>query len=627
MRGGITVFLSLILTCICALLGGLFESARAAGCGWYMQMAINSSLDSLMSRYHRGVWDQYRLFLLDSDEEAALREGLEPYCEAYLEAAPFYPLSDQELEVRVLARMTDGGGAYFEKEVLDYMKLGIWNMETDPEALQKTAEDLREAEGLYQVADRYQENGKKILRLEESIEAIGGCLKRQEEYLDKGNRELENGNGSAFLKTAGKLLDELDRIPGLVEAYGKKADELALELAKAEQSKAAIRPDLKEDSRMITEAEAAGYRSYLDKDGERRREVEKTRETAEQNRKVVEEAIREAEEIQEYIEDWEPQDEDDELDEEALWRRVLRITGRFQTDARFREAEIRDKKTMGILETVGRLAQTNLVSLCVPEGTVISQASLPAAELPSRLAGNGDPAGGRENLLVRGLERALLNEYAVSYFASFCKKAEKPFCYEQEYLLQGKDSDRENLEQTLRQLIAVREALNLVTLYGSQTLRSQAEALAFSITGAVGLAPLTTVVSFFIMTVWAFAESVEDVRILLAGGRVPFLKTADEWRVSLSGLAEQGAAVWKTVQREDGAQQEGRGSDYQGWLRMFYLMEDKTTLCYRMMDLIQNTIAIRQPSFRMERCAVSLEASLSGRGTLVPVARTARRAY
>ena len=60
---------------------------------------------------------------------------------------------------------------------------------------------------------------------------------------------------------------------------------------------------------------------------------------------------------------------------------------------------------------------------------------------------------------------------------------------------------------------------------------------------------------------------------------------------------------------------------------MFYLMEDKTTLCYRMMDLIQNTIAIRQPSFRMERCAVSLEASLSGRGTLVPVARTARRAY
>ena len=31
--GAITVFLSLILTCICALMGGLFESARAAGSG------------------------------------------------------------------------------------------------------------------------------------------------------------------------------------------------------------------------------------------------------------------------------------------------------------------------------------------------------------------------------------------------------------------------------------------------------------------------------------------------------------------------------------------------------------------------------------------------------------------
>ena len=63
--GEITVFLSLILTCICALMGGLFESARAAGSGWYMQMALNSSLDSLMSCYHREIWDKYRIFVLE----------------------------------------------------------------------------------------------------------------------------------------------------------------------------------------------------------------------------------------------------------------------------------------------------------------------------------------------------------------------------------------------------------------------------------------------------------------------------------------------------------------------------------------------------------------------------------
>ena len=76
--GEITVFLSLILTCICALMGGLFESARAAGSGWYMQMALNSSLDSLMSCYHREIWDKYRIFVLECADKERLAAEMEP---------------------------------------------------------------------------------------------------------------------------------------------------------------------------------------------------------------------------------------------------------------------------------------------------------------------------------------------------------------------------------------------------------------------------------------------------------------------------------------------------------------------------------------------------------------------
>ncbi|MDY5484335.1 MAG: hypothetical protein SPF91_09150, partial [Clostridium sp.] len=65
LNGTITVFLSLILTCICALLCGLFESARLAGSGWYLQMSLNSAVDSVMSCYHREAWERYRLFLLE----------------------------------------------------------------------------------------------------------------------------------------------------------------------------------------------------------------------------------------------------------------------------------------------------------------------------------------------------------------------------------------------------------------------------------------------------------------------------------------------------------------------------------------------------------------------------------
>ena len=53
-------------------MGGLFESVRTAGSGWYMQMALDSSLDSLMSKYHRDVWEQYRIFALEFDESGGL---------------------------------------------------------------------------------------------------------------------------------------------------------------------------------------------------------------------------------------------------------------------------------------------------------------------------------------------------------------------------------------------------------------------------------------------------------------------------------------------------------------------------------------------------------------------------
>lgn len=94
--------------------------------------------------------------------------------------------------------------------------------------------------------------------------------------------------------------------------------------------------------------------------------------------------------------------------------------------------------------------------------------------------------------------------------------------YEQEYLLQGNASERENLKRTVNELLAVREAVNLAALYADSEKRSEAEALALAITGLAGITPITAAASFFIMTVWAFAESVADVKVLLSGGKFLF---------------------------------------------------------------------------------------------------------
>ncbi len=67
--GQITVFLSLVMLCVCSLVCGLVESARTAGAGWYLKMAADSAMDSVFSGYHRAAWEQYRLFLLEYEDE------------------------------------------------------------------------------------------------------------------------------------------------------------------------------------------------------------------------------------------------------------------------------------------------------------------------------------------------------------------------------------------------------------------------------------------------------------------------------------------------------------------------------------------------------------------------------
>lgn len=58
LNGSVTVFLSMILLCMISIMCALLHSARLAGSGWYLQTAMNSSLDSLMSKYHREAWER-----------------------------------------------------------------------------------------------------------------------------------------------------------------------------------------------------------------------------------------------------------------------------------------------------------------------------------------------------------------------------------------------------------------------------------------------------------------------------------------------------------------------------------------------------------------------------------------
>ncbi len=65
-RGEVTVFLTMILVSIMTLLLVVVESARETGARLYLQMAADSSMDSVRAQYHRGLWGKYRILGLET---------------------------------------------------------------------------------------------------------------------------------------------------------------------------------------------------------------------------------------------------------------------------------------------------------------------------------------------------------------------------------------------------------------------------------------------------------------------------------------------------------------------------------------------------------------------------------
>lgn len=617
-NGEITVFLSLTLTCICALLSALLASVRVAGSGWYLQLALDSSLDSLMSKYHRDVWEEYHLLMLEFEDEPGLANEMRPFLTSYLEADPSYRLEEAELFVGTPVRMTDRGGEYLEQEILDYMKFGIWDIATGFEVPEASVTGMEEAESIGQIAARYQTDSREILKLEETIEDIGACLQKQKEYLESGRKALRQCNGRRFIAQAEKVKKELKKIPDLVACYEKKADEVAEKIKQTEHFADGRREKVTTDTWSSLSGELAAGHAYTDREGERRRQVKQVEKQAEKNMIIIESAIEKAKSVQEYIDDWEPDDEGDELDEDELWEPVLQAAERFIEDSSFAVPEIRDKATMGVLEQISRMAGGDLLSVVVPGDAEISSASVSAGAFPSQSMKGGDSGTDKTLLLTDTL---LINEYIIYHFRNFLSEKDREFRYEQEYILNGEATDRENLSGTVNRIIKLRGAMNLLYLLKDETRKGEADLLAAAITGAAGIAPLTRVVSFFILTVWAFGEAVLDVKTLLSGGKIPFFKQKGDFRLSL----EQLLRVNFDAETGEGASQSGL--DYQGYLRLFFIMQGRAEKNYRILDMVQKTIGVRQPGFLAKQCAFRVSASCSARGQHVKLRRDASRSY
>lgn len=622
-KGQVTIFISMVMMCVFALLCGLLESARTAGARWYLQTASSSALDSVFSQYHRQLWDSYRLLFVEYEDEEELETDYQGFIQPYLEESGWYPMRLESSEVEEWLGVTDNNGACLEEEILDYMKYGIWELDFDADTVTGLWENAKEAEAVREVAETYRGRAGDALKLEKSLEAISESQDRQLDTKRQGLSCLRGYDGPGFRRVAEELIRELKRMPGLVERYRKQADKLAEDLGESRGIYEEERQDCSSRTDGQLAEEIRQFEAYIDQDGDRRQEIEALDAQSRDQIALVEAVIEEAEEVERIIDEWESEDDEDEGPNlHALWSPVIRHFDQLRIQALSFRHGVKDKKTEGFLKKVEELYRSGLLRLVVPEEKEISAGVLETLEIPSETE---IWSGGARNISL--MDHLMVNEYCGRFFRCFPAggdgeeiakdgvqqekgtEGKGGLSYEVEYMIGGKDLDEENLVFVVNRLLAIREGLNLIHILSDSQKRQEAQNLAMLITGVAGLSPLVLLTTFFVMSIWALGESLMDIRGLLAGKQVMLFKSSEDWTLDLDQLVSMGQ------NGEIGTGGGERGLVYLSWLKILMIMDEIVCQEYRMMDMIQMNICRVQKSFRMRRgiYQVQLKNSLVGK--------------
>ena len=605
--GQITVFFSLIMMCMFAFFCVLLESARTAGARWYLQTAASSAMDSVFSQYHRKLWDTYRVLFAEYDTPEDVTDAFGGFILPYLEMENWYPIQYTGAQAEEIIRATEGQGVYFEKEVLDYMKFGIWHMDFDADTVQGLWNSAKEAASVKNMAESYRGHAREALKLEKSLEAISENLEEQQKLKNSGMSALNSYDGSDFRRAAEKMIRKLEQIPGLVRSYRRKADDLAkgMEISRAKYEKES--GDCGEEIQGLLEEEIQQYESYVNADGERRQEIEALEPWSKQMIVELNHLIEESYEVEEIIDEWEDDEEEggEGPDLDALWSPVEHGFGSLSIQKLSFVHGVKDKEKEGWLEQVSSMYQDGFLKLVVPEGKEISNRASELEEVPSHR--DMKPETVRT---VNFLDHLLIDEYCGMHFKNFLEEEEQQeagqqetetvLAYEMEYFLGGKESDRENLSDAVHRLLAIREGMNLVHILTDPQKRAEARGLAMTITGVGALTPLLMITTFFVMSVWALGESLMDVRGLLAGKKIPLLKVKTDWQLELEQLLSMGK------EHVVGTGECDTGLSYLSWLKILLFMSNIVLQEFRMMDLIQMNLRRGQDSFRMRRCVYQI---------------------
>ena len=636
----ITVFLSLSFVLIAALILTITESARTIAQKYYMQTALNSAMESLFSEFHRPLWENYRIYALEFRDDNLLKEELQSFIKPYSDARNLFPAKIEKDGFSFTGRGLLSESHYFEEEILEYMPallakdciefLGEKKSGTDiPSILEEASKKEKEADSIQRLQEKYALNHYDVEYLEDCINNIDRFCKKTETLKHYALYSLQAHDASLFFSYSSSLKATLNSLKNTVNSYDARADLLKSKVEALWNDFSAEKENLEEDGIAAIETQLKSYDNYLDDGGRVRQKIDGFPAQCENLDFAIEGIEENVRRFQEYIEEErerrrkrkkeeEDYDEDNGLQAEidnfyndtiSTWQALtMPVYGEAVTQI--------NKKNKRILESIHDIGKKKLLELLLPSGKECPSAeeSFSSALFSTESAANPIQIG-------------LLGEYSLRFFHSYHKEESAhttPYSnakgLEVEYLLHGKKSDYENLSAQVTSLLAFRESMNFIHIMSDPEKLEAVEEFVTSFLAITANPVVIAVFSAFVIGIWAFAQSLLDVKELLNDERVPLMHSLESWSLSLNHLLD-----FLSYLSGEEIPKENIGLSYEDYLRISLFTKGllsqakiNDSMLYCMEKDIQTSIRDKEPSFRMDKCLyyLSTDAEIFSRHSL-----------
>lgn len=652
LKGSISIFFTFSIILIISVILSVTEISRMNCQKLYLQLSTDAALDSMMSLYHRKLYEYYSLYGVEYRNTEHLSKEYLSYIKPYFVDENYGMKINNwfqaviNLENINLSNKNITDDTYLENEMLNYIKakligktikfLGKEIVINDNASFEDLLDTINETNESMNKSSIYSEVYSKYFNFYHYIKNLEAHAKSIMNYISRVNSSIANcssfstsgttSNGKSVLSKIGDVKNNINSLRNEFNSYKEEMMDMRNAVNESrEKYNADILTgiyDFDNDTRDFIESEFDQFISYVDEDSDINRKVESginncNQETNAVNQyyQIVNSYVVELESLESALKAAKKakgEDRDPEYIRE-LNEDIRNTKDDFSEYLKSLKEDIRyihiDEINFNV-STTDHTYEENLLNKLVDfKNGIILDLVLPEEKKDN--IKNDNVFINNFSILTNdrylSKNKILFGEYELDKFNYYNKELNNEHTnsgsdkLEVERLITGYQNDKENISSIINKILLIRIAMNVLYLYKSSEKRREARMFSNAIFG--GCSPIFSEVLFLIiLTAWGTAQSIIDLRRLLENYSVKLLHDDDTFQVNIDqvlNIATGGNIEYKK-DNDDGV-----ALSYKDYLRILLLRVDQSVINSRIIGIVENNIKSVQDDFNASKLIYS----------------------